>query len=117
MTSNIKRLEGAAHPFLRFVAVNEQYGRHIIEHFAKKIDFVRVCDLGVGSGNDSLTLKKVRPDIEMYGVDSSGRLKDELLSKNINLQVKNIEHEKLDFSDESLDVFIAQPSLFKFLFV
>lgn len=111
MKNNIKRSEGGAHPLLRFIDVNEQYGRHIIEYFARKIQATTACDLGVGTGEDLLRIKKLHPNIEMHGIDYSDKLRNELLSKSINLQVKNIENDKLDFADESVDLFIANQVL------
>ncbi len=111
MANRIKRSQGGIHQFLKFIDVNEQYGRHIIEHFAKKIKADIVCDLGVGTGEDLLRFKKFHAGLEMHGVDYLDKLKNELLSKNINLHVKNIENENLDFTDESVDVFIANQIL------
>jgi SAM-dependent methyltransferase len=47
----------------------------------------------------------------MFGVDFTEKFKIELAAKGINLQVKNIEQDELDFSDESVDVFLANQVL------
>ena len=108
MENQIKGSRGGIHPTLKFIDVDEQYGRHIIEHFAQKINKADiVCDLGVGLGEDLLRFKKYHENVKLFGVDFADKLKDDLLSKNIALQIKNIEKEALDFKDESVDVFIA----------
>ena len=111
MLNIIKISQGGVHPLLKFIDVNEQYGRHIIENYAKRIKADVICDLGAGSGQDLSIFKKVHPDIKMHGVDYFDRYQDNLLSNGINLHVKNIEHEALDFTDESVDVFIANQLL------
>ena len=111
MIDNIKISRSAAHPILKYIDVNEQYGRHLIEAFACKISADIVCDLGVGLGYDLEAFKKVRPNIKMFGVDFTEKFKKELTSKNISLQVKNIEQDELDFPDEGVDVFLANQVL------
>lgn len=111
MKPPIEISRGANHPLLRFVSAEEQYGRHIIKSFAKKISANNVCDLGVGTGADLIIFKKYHPKIKLYGVDFTNKLMDDPLLRGVNLQIKNIEDEPLDLPDESIDVFIANQIL------
>lgn len=108
MQNQIQGARGGVHPSLKFIDVNEQYGRHIIEHFAQNIGQAEVvCDLGAGIGEDLLRFKKYHKDAKLFGVDFTDKLKDDLARNSIALQIKDIEKEALDFENESVDVFIA----------
>ncbi len=108
---DLKVSRGADHALLKLVDVDEQYGRHILENFYKKINVETACDLGVGYGLDLERLKKIHPEAKMYGIDFVDTLRNELALKNIELRVQNIEQDKLDFQDQSIDLFIANQLL------
>jgi len=108
MENQIKGSRGGVHALLKFIDVNEQYGRHILESFAQKIKQADiVCDLGVGSGEDLLRFKKYHENAKLFGVDFADNLRSDLARQIITLQMKDIEKDALDFEDEGVDVFIA----------
>ena len=112
MENQIPGARGGIHPSLKLIDIGEQYGRHILEQFAQKIEKADiVCDLGVGGGEDLLRFKKYHQSAKLIGIDFTDKLKNDLANKNITLQIKNIEKETLDFTDEEVDVFVANQTL------
>ena len=92
------------------------YGRNIIKDFSELIDYEpkNILDIGCGMGFDLLNIKKVFPNLDLYGVDSDFGEKIDYLKKDKNhIKVLNcdIEDNDLDFSDEKFDLVISNQTL------
>jgi len=83
------------------------YGRHHIKRFLEHAgDFQVVLDLGAGHGDDLLLAKNVRPQSKLHAVEVYLPYVTELEAQGIMVHKLNIEHDKLPFADESVDVII-----------
>ncbi|HEY5864327.1 MAG TPA: hypothetical protein VI542_02065, partial [Candidatus Tectomicrobia bacterium] len=61
---------GASSGLLRFVDVQEQYGRHVVEKMLARLPAVHLaCDLGVGYGHDLSLVNKRFPEARLVGID------------------------------------------------
>lgn len=92
------------------------YGRDIITNFAKLIEYKprNILDIGCGMGFDLQNVKKIFPDLDLYGLDNDFGEKIEFLKKNENeIKVLNcdIEDNNIDFSDEQFDLVISNQTL------
>jgi len=57
---------GGSSFLLRFVEVNEQYGRHVIEEMLARLSSVQLaCDLGVGLGHDLGLVRRRFPEARL----------------------------------------------------
>lgn len=104
---NMKNTFQVQHPRLGFVDHAEAYGRHLLEQTCKSIPCNTTLDLGCGSGNDLMIVKKSHPDANCIGVEFSERNKEKLVSLGIQPFSVNIENQKLPIADCSLDLVIA----------
>jgi trans-aconitate methyltransferase len=104
---------GGRSPWLKFIDVQEQYGRHIIDRFAAQIASTNptetpvICDLGVGQGHDLQTFQPYFPSAEYYGLDFTDANAAALQAHRIQLSTLDLEHDRLPFADDSLDIIIA----------
>ena len=88
------------------------YGRHIIEYFAKQIkDYDSVLDIGAGSGDDLMIYKKVNPYANLYALEGYEPNIVKLESKGIKAYNHNLEIDKFPFNSESIDVVNANQVL------
>lgn len=102
--------EMTVHPskWLRFVDVQEQYGRHLIRDFAARLDRVQTaCDLGVGCGHDLQLVQASFPEADYYGLDFTDMNATVLQAAGIQLGTLDLEHDRLPFDDGSVDLVIA----------
>jgi len=86
------------------------YGRHQIEKFffeIKKNDFQIVLDVGAGHGDDLLIAKKNNEKTELHGIEIYEPYSNELRKIGVTVYSLNIEKDKLPFSNQSVDVIIA----------
>ena len=86
------------------------YGRHQIEKFfseIKKNDFQIVLDIGAGHGDDLLIAKKNNEKAELHGIEIYEPYANELRRIGVTVHSLNIEKAKLPFSNQSVDVVIA----------
>jgi len=96
----------------RFIDKNLNYGRHIIQIFAKNIGkFENVLDIGAGKGMDLELFKKVNPKANFYAVEVYEPYVEILKSKGFKVIKNNIERDKLPFNNEAIDVVIANQIL------
>jgi trans-aconitate methyltransferase len=103
---------GGSSGLLRFVDVQEQYGRHVIEKMLARLSTVHLaCDLGVGYGHDLSLVKKRFPDARLIGIDYVDNHKLLLQERGIELRVFDLEREALPFENESVDLFIVNQVL------
>jgi trans-aconitate methyltransferase len=99
---------GGASPWLRFIDMHEQYGRHIIEEMLARLSSVHLaCDLGVSLGHDLGLVRKRFPEAHLLGIDCVETHKLRLEQQGIVFQSLDLEHEALPLADESVDLFIA----------
>jgi 2-polyprenyl-3-methyl-5-hydroxy-6-metoxy-1,4-benzoquinol methylase len=103
---------GGSSDLLRFVDVQEQYGRHVIEKMLARLSTVHLaCDLGVGYGHDLSLVRKRFPEARLIGIDYVENQKLLLQERGIELQVFDLEREALPFDDGSVDLVIANQVL------
>lgn len=88
------------------------YGRNIIanwasNHVEKIPDNAKILDLGLGEGTDLLNIKKLNPNVVLYGVEA--------YEPNVKIARKNgilvnqfdIEKQTYPFQDDTFDVIVA----------
>ncbi len=96
---------------LTIVDHHESYGRHILARAAQGKKIEKCLDIGCGSGEDLMTIAKICPEAELFGLDFRDWNRDELTSLKIKPVSVNIEAEALPFRDSSLDFIIANQFL------
>jgi len=88
------------------------YGRHIIENFAKRIHIYNsVLDIGAGSGDDLMVYKKINPAAELFAVECYKPNIEQLIKKGIKVYDFNIEKDALPLDNESIDIVNANQIL------
>jgi hypothetical protein len=103
---------GGSSSLLRFVDVNEQYGRHVIEEMLSRLSSVQLaCDLGVGPGHDLGLVRKRFPGARLVGIDYIETYQPILQQHGIELHCLDLEREELPMADDSVDLFIANQVL------
>jgi SAM-dependent methyltransferase len=91
------------------------YGREVIADWTLRMDALRALDIGVGTGEDLLSIagnrpKSLRP-VELFGVDSYEPNLRSLCEKNIKGVQCNIETEALPFPEQTFDLILANQVL------
>jgi ubiquinone/menaquinone biosynthesis C-methylase UbiE len=87
------------------------YGRSIIEMYAKQKIYKSVLDLGAGQGIDLDIFKKAQPSIKTFAVENWTSNQDILKSKGHSLCGHDIEKDVLPFDDCSIDCIIMNQIL------
>ncbi|MGC8622268.1 MAG: class I SAM-dependent methyltransferase [Caldisphaera sp.] len=92
------------------------YGRHIIENFAKKIRNNRetcdgILDIGAGQGSDLMIFKKYFQYAKLMALEYHESNILTLLNKGIKTFKCDIERDRFPFDDESVDIIIANQIL------
>jgi len=88
------------------------YGRHIIEDFAKQVkNYDSVLDIGAGSGDDLMIYKKICLSANLYALEGYEPNIATLKSKGIKVFQHNLEFDKFPFDDKSLDLINANQIL------
>ena len=88
------------------------YGRHIIEHFAKQIKiYEKVLDIGAGQGDDLMIYKKVNPDAQLFALEGYRPKVSVLENKGVKTYYHNLERDKFPFKNGSIDVINANQIL------
>ncbi len=102
--------DGGQHPLAAFTDQAETYGAHVVRRFLVMASpFGSILDIGAGSGRDLALARSVQPmasrhAVEIYPPDSLREACDDIIAVDI-------ERERLPFSDESLDVVMANQVL------
>ena len=88
------------------------YGRHHIAKFLRQaVDSGIIVDLGAGKGADLAIAAAVHPQAKLIAVENWPPYVDALSAKGVAVESLNIERDELPFSDESVDVIIANQVL------
>lgn len=88
------------------------YGRHLVERFLlQSLPYRSVLDIGAGSGIDLKLAKKVNPSAKLSAVEVYVPYAERLRSEDIQVYPLNIEHDRLPFANDELDVVIANQVL------
>ena len=88
------------------------YGRHIIERFAKLIKYYdTVVDIGAGKGDDLMIYKKCNPSCNLIALEAYEPNVEILKSKGIRTYLHNLERDNFPFEDKSIDVINANQIL------
>lgn len=88
------------------------YGRHLVERFLLQLlPYRSVLDIGAGSGIDLKLAKKVNPSAKLSAVEVYVPYAERLRSEDIQVQPLNIEHDRLPFANDELDIVIANQVL------
>lgn len=92
---------------LTMVDHNETYGRHILKTALRNMNVSHCVDLGCGNGDDLLVVKACNAKAVCTGIDFNNWNKKLLAERGIESISVNIEDQLLPFSDESIDLVIA----------
>lgn len=95
------------------------YGREIIAEWLlplirdNKSRSIRILDIGCGNGEDLSNIQKniFNKSIKLYGIEVYKPYKDQAEYKNINVNLLDIERQKLPFADQFFDFVIANQVL------
>lgn len=88
------------------------YGRHLIDQFINISNpFTSVLDIGAGSGVDLAIAKRINPASTLYAIECYAPLAKLLKSNGIATCNINIENCVFPYSDESIDLVIANQIL------
>ncbi len=90
---------------------SETYGRHILDATCRGMDIALCLDLGCGSGDDLMIVKKRHPQARCIGVDFGDWNRERLSRRGIESVSLDIESEALPFEDETVDLIIANQVL------
>lgn len=86
------------------------YGRHHIEKYFSVIQedkYKMVLDIGAGHGDDLLIARKFNHHAELHGIEVYPPYAEDLKQKGITVHSLNIEIDSIPFTDEAIDVIIA----------
>jgi len=86
------------------------YGRHQIGKFFSELSSGNkqiVLDIGAGHGDDLLIAKKYNENAELHGIEVYEPYANELREIGVTVHSLNIEKDKLPFTNQSVDVIIA----------
>jgi ubiquinone/menaquinone biosynthesis C-methylase UbiE len=86
------------------------YGRHQIEKFfleISKSNYQIVLDIGAGHGDDLFIAKRYNKNAKLHGIEVYPPYANELIQAGITVHSLNIEKDKLPFSDDCIDVIVA----------
>ena len=88
------------------------YGRHIIEHYAKKLKhYNNVLDIGAGKGDDLMIYKKINPSASLIALEGYEPNRVILESSGIKTYSHNLEQDKFPFDNNTLDIINANQIL------
>lgn len=91
---------------------NLNYGRHIIEDFARLIQvYENVLDIGAGTGRDLNIYKSICNSANLFALEYEEKNINYLLDKGIYTYRIDIEREKFPFNDEFFDIVNANQIL------
>ena len=88
------------------------YGRqNVADYLRDSLPFQTVLDLGAGHGDDLGTARSLSPRASLHGVEVFVPYQEELASTGIVVHELDLEHDRLPFLDEQVDVIIANQIL------
>jgi SAM-dependent methyltransferase len=86
---------------------HENYGRHLVRDFARRIQARSVIDLGAGHGDDLKGIAETLPGIRRHGVEGYEPYQRELAAADISVVNADIERDSLPFADGTVDLVLA----------
>jgi SAM-dependent methyltransferase len=103
---------GGQHPLAALVDHRETYGPHVIERFVRSISGISsVVDIGAGPGRDLEIVKRIHSNAKTIAIEGGRRYANDLQGKVDQVIVLNVEREPLPFSNESIDLILANQVL------
>ena len=87
------------------------YGREIVRRFVEGIHVETAVDLGPGLGYDIATVRAVHPSARIVGLEVHPPYVEHLRSLGIETVACDVEHDRLPFQDESVDLIVANQVL------
>ncbi len=88
------------------------YGRHLIKKFlASAGQYQAVLDIGAGGGDDLMLARIINQEAVLHAIEVDSENTSKLTQKNIMVHSLNIEKDPFPFSDDSMDVVIANQVL------
>ncbi len=87
------------------------YGREIVHRFVDRLHVEIALDLGPGLGNDVATIRGLHPTARIIGVEVHAPYVDHLRSQGVEVVACDIEHDRLPFPDQSVDLIVANQVL------
>jgi SAM-dependent methyltransferase len=104
--------QGGSHPLGRFTDQQETYGPQVVEDLVAGLDNLKtIVDLGAGSGRDLGIVRQFHPQARLIAIEGGYEYAQFLTGKADTIYVKNIEVDKLPFSNEEVDLIIANQVL------
>jgi ubiquinone/menaquinone biosynthesis C-methylase UbiE len=96
---------------LTIVDHTESYGRHLLADAIRGLQVNTCLDVGCGGGDDLMVVAKLHPKAQLYGIDFGEWNFAKLKERHIVPLSVNVEHDKLPFGDNSVDLIIANQFL------
>ena len=87
--------------------IHENYGGHLIRGFAVRTGAWTVVDLGAGPGHDLRNILRVLPGVICHGIEGHKPFQQGPANAGIQVIDANIETDRLDFADGSIDLVVA----------
>ena len=107
----LRRVRAGTTSRMTVVDHRETYGRHVLERFVRGSEVDTCVDLGCGSGDDLMVVRRLNPNARCIGIDHGDWNRDLLRSKGLEHAVADVEHQPLPFENESVDLIIANQFL------
>jgi SAM-dependent methyltransferase len=96
----------------KFIDHTESYGPHVIDKFTKGLSGIEmIVDIGAGLGRDLAIVKKNHPTSKTIALEANQLYASKLLGGVDHVHVLDIEKDMFPFSNESIDLFIANQVL------
>lgn len=103
---------GAQFPGGRFIDHSLTYGSHVLKAYLSKIgDYNNVVDIGAGEGRDLGIAKSINPKAKTIAIEASLLYVKKLQDKVDKIHKLDIENNKFQIKNGSVDVFIANQVL------
>ena len=102
---------GGQHILAGAIDHRETYGRHVLERFVKDLSVQSAVDLGAGTGTDLAIVKTIHPKCRTIAVEAMALYAGALQGRANEVIVADIEHDRLPFALESIDLVIANQVL------
>jgi len=85
----------------------ENYGRHLVQNFARLAKAKRVIDLGAGHGYDLDRICQLQPEIHAIGIENHPPYQEKLRDNGYDVLAVDIERQAIPLDDNSIDLVVA----------
>lgn len=102
-------------PLKNIIDRSLNYGRHLISEYLGNVNHnstIKVAlDIGAGNGTDLMLVRNENPAVELHAIELHPESQRTLVQQGIIVHPLNIERDNFPFSDESVDIVIANQIL------